>query len=107
VMAIKFRFRRVPFVAALVVAAIGIALGQWQLHRAHEKQAIEADISAREKMRPLNLDGTLIPAMEHAEFRHVRIHGEFETAWPVYLENQPYQGRVGFYVLMPFHIAGS
>jgi surfeit locus 1 family protein len=106
-MAIKFYFRRIPFIAALIVAAIGIALGQWQMHRAHEKQAIEAALSAQGKMKPLELDGTVIPAMGHAEFRRVRMRGEFESRWPVYLENQPYQGRAGFYLLMPFHIAGS
>jgi len=27
--------------------------------------------------------------------------------WPVYLDNRPHQGVAGFYVLMPFRIAGS
>lgn len=106
-MAITFRFRRVPFIAAVVVAAIGIALGRWQMHRAHEKQAIEAAMSARGKMQPLDFDGTAIPVMEHAEFRRIRMQGIFESGWPVYLENRSYQGRAGFYLLMPFRIAPS
>lgn len=105
-MAIKFRFRRIPFLAAVIVAAVGISLGQWQMRRAHEKQAIEADMSVREGMPSLQLNGTPIDAARE-EFRRIRVQGEFETRWPVYLENRPYQGRAGFYLLMPFHIAGS
>ena len=29
------------------------------------------------------------------------------AGWPVYLDNRPYQGQPGFYLLMPFTIAGS
>ncbi len=48
----------------------------------------------------------MLPADE-VEFRHVVVSGEFRADWPVYLDNRPHQGVAGFYVLMPFRIAGS
>jgi cytochrome oxidase assembly protein ShyY1 len=104
-MRFTFRFRWIPFVAALAVAAAGIALGQWQTRRAHQKEAIEAAIRERAAMPAMNL-GTEAPAHD-AEFRRAAVQGQFVGEWPVYLDNRPYSGAAGFYVLMPFRIAGS
>jgi cytochrome oxidase assembly protein ShyY1 len=104
-MAFKFRFRLVPFVASVIVASIAVSLGQWQLRRATEKQAIEASIQSLEREPALNLNsfsgGTIEP------YRKVRAHGRFVSAWPIYLDNRPHQGKAGFYVVMPFHLNGS
>lgn len=100
-----FRFRLIPFVAAVLVAAIGIALGQWQTRRAHEKEAIDASIRERGAMPALNLNAALPGA--NAEFRRATVRGQFMANWPVYLDNRPYNGAAGFYVLMPFRIAGT
>lgn len=105
-MPIKFRFRWIPFFATVIVIAIGIALGQWQTRRAAEKEAIEARLVAREAAPPVMLDATLRPA-DDMEFRRVSVRGEFVRDWPVYLDNRPYNGAAGFYVLMPLKIAGS
>ena len=39
------------------------------------------------------------------EYRRVLLKGEFVREWPVYLDNRPYNGVAGFYLLMPFKIA--
>lgn len=39
------------------------------------------------------------------EYRRVVLMGEFVREWPVYLDNRPYNGVAGFYLLMPFKIA--
>lgn len=105
-MPFKFRFRWIPFVAAVVVAAIGISLGQWQTRRALEKETIEAQLSEREATAPMVLSAA--PAtMADLEYRRVVVHGEFVRGWPIYLDNRPYKGRAGLYVLMPLKIAGS
>lgn len=105
-MPISFRFRWIPYVAAMAVVGIGISLGQWQTRRAAEKENIEARIQAREAMPPLILGADAIPLAE-LEYRRVRVRGEFIREWPVYLDNRPYQGRAGFYLLMPLKIAGT
>jgi cytochrome oxidase assembly protein ShyY1 len=100
-----FRFRWVPFAAAVLVAAIGIVLGQWQTRRAHEKEAIDVSIRERGAMQALDLNDVLPEA--NAEFRRAIVRGQFVANWPVYLDNRPYNGAAGFYVLMPFRIAGT
>ena len=102
----KFRFGWVPFVAAMIVAAIGVSLGQWQTRRALEKEAIEVRMTERESAAPLVLDGRLL-ALADAEYRRIKVRGHFLRDWPVYLDNRPYKGQAGFHVLMPLRIAGS
>lgn len=108
-MRFSFRFRLLPFVAMLVVAAIGIALGEWQMRRAAEKEAIEQRISEREKAPALRLEGvSASPADADAlEFRQVAVRGEFLSGWTIYLDNRPYQGKPGFHVITPLKIEGS
>ena len=102
----KFRFRWIPFIAAVVTAAIGVSLGQWQTRRAAEKEAIEAKLLARESEAPMVLGPEMRP-VEDVEFRRVLVRGEFVNSWNVYLDNRPYKGAAGFYVLTPLKIAGS
>ncbi|MGE5622242.1 MAG: SURF1 family protein [Bacillota bacterium] len=92
--------------AAAAVAAIGIALGQWQTRRAQEKEAIEARLTVREAASPLSLNAGM-PSAEDAEYRRAIARGEFVRDWTIYLDNRPYQGAAGFYVLMPFRLATS
>jgi surfeit locus 1 family protein len=102
----KFRFRGIPFVAALTAAAIGLSLGQWQTRRASEKLAIEAQQQALET-EPSASIGTEIRRPEEVEFRRMKVRGEFIPEWTVYLDNRPYKGAPGFYVMTPIRIAGS
>ena len=105
-MPIRFRFRWIPFVAAMIVAGIGISLGQWQTRRALEKEEIESRLQARESAPPLALGATTVSPAE-LEYRRVRVRGAFVQEWPIYLDNRPYKGRAGFYLLMPLKIAGT
>lgn len=105
-MPFTFRFRLIPFVAALVVAAIGLSLGQWQTRRAQEKEAIEAKLNARESAPPLRLESAA-PPLDAIEYRRVVLKGEFVGNWPLYLDNRPYKGAAGLYLLMPLKVAGS
>jgi cytochrome oxidase assembly protein ShyY1 len=105
-MPIKFRFRWIPFVAAIVAVAIGISLGQWQMRRAAEKQSIERTLSARQSTPPIAL-GSAVADVDQIEYRRVIVQGEFIRDWPVYLDNRPHEGMAGFYLLMPLKIAGS
>ncbi|MDP3842099.1 MAG: SURF1 family protein [Oxalobacteraceae bacterium] len=105
-MPVMFRFRLVPCIATVLVMAIGIAAGQWQTRRAADKEAIALRLSERAAAPPLTIDARLFSA-DQVEYRSVSVSGEFLPNWPVYLDNRPYQGVAGFYVLMPFRIASS
>jgi cytochrome oxidase assembly protein ShyY1 len=105
-MRLRFRFRLVPFIATVLLVALGISLGNWQERRAGQKIALQERIGQRGQQAPLVL-GPAITPLAPLEFRHVTVTGEFVPAWPLFLDNRPYQGRSGFYLLMPFKITGS
>jgi len=105
-MRLSFRFRWVPFLATALVVAVGVSLGNWQLRRAEQKLTLQQQILARAEFVPFNAN-SFPPAQAPEEFRRVIAEGEFISAWPVYLDNRPYQGRAGFYLLMPFKLVGS
>lgn len=102
----SLRDRLVPLCTTVFVVVVGILLGQWQMRRATEKQAIEATLLARASTKPVLLGAAPIDVQE-MEYRHVQVLGEFDQNWPIYLDNRPYKGLAGFYVLMPLKIQGS
>jgi cytochrome oxidase assembly protein ShyY1 len=101
-----FRFKLIPFVATLLVVALGVQLGNWQHRRAEQKIALQAKLAEGAQAAPLLLSGAPLAA-EAVAYRRVTVSGEFVRGWPVYLDNRPYQGKAGFYLLMPFKISGS
>jgi cytochrome oxidase assembly protein ShyY1 len=105
-MRLSFRFRWVPFLAAALVVAFGVSLGNWQLRRAEQKLALQEQMLMRAEFAPVN-SNALAPEQIPEEFRRVVAKGEFIASWAVYLDNRPYQGKAGFYLLMPFKLAGS
>ncbi len=105
-MRLTFRFRWIPFIAAAVVAAIGISLGNWQERRAAQKLDWQHQIAERAALPPLQA-ADLPAGARPDQFRRIVAAGEFVTTWPIYLENRPLDGRAGFYLLMPFRLSGS
>lgn len=101
-----FRFRPIAFAATLIVAVAGILLGNWQQGRAAQKLALQQGLQARAAEPPLDLSPPIDAASLDA-FRRVRLHGEFVAGWPVLLANRPMGSHSGFYLAMPFRIAGS
>jgi surfeit locus 1 family protein len=102
------RFRP-PWIASLAVLLLLpglIGLGVWQLQRAQEKRALQAQYDSRAGAQPL----PLAPYPQEAadlQFRRVRARGVFEAHYQVLLDNRVYQGRPGYHVLTPLRIEGS
>jgi surfeit locus 1 family protein len=96
----------IPFIATVIVVAAGLALAQWQTRRGDEKMAMETRMQARQAAPVIRLE-TVGTNPDEIEYRRVRLKGEFLSAWPVYLDNRPYNGVAGFYLLMPFKIAAT
>jgi len=105
-----FRFRPIAFAAAVFVAIIGILLGNWQQGRAAYKTELQARQQARAAQPGLGLTPSTRLGPDD-EFRSVRLQGEFVAGWPVFLANRPMgsgsSAQSGFYLAMPFKIAGS
>ncbi|MBX9868911.1 MAG: SURF1 family protein [Burkholderiaceae bacterium] len=105
----SFRLRLIPLIACLALTILGVILGQWQLGRAAEKEAIEVALKEQEKRPPIDLltAQKLVDQGEDLSYRRVQLQGNFIRDWVFYLDNRPLHGVAGFYVLMPFKVAGS
>lgn len=102
--------RALLIVAALAALATTFSLGRWQLARAAEKQALQAQIVARQQQPALDgatLAAPLAPA-EAAELLHrvISLRGHWLPQHTIYLDNRVMERRTGFYVLMPLRLAG-
>lgn len=121
-MRLAFRFRVIPFVATVALVLLGIVLGNWQTRRAEEKLGIAARLAERSAAPAVVLGGGG-GVLEHGrvgtsalrgpahptniEYRRVRLTGEWVSAWPLFLDNRPFNGRAGLILAMPFKIAGA
>jgi len=86
--------------------ALTIALGNWQRHRAAEKDALRAQLDASMSQVPLDL--AVLPENAAASrFRPVRVQGTFDAAHQLLLDNKVHAGRVGYDVVTPLRIASS
>jgi cytochrome oxidase assembly protein ShyY1 len=102
----SFTFRFIPFLAAVMVALIALSLGNWQSRRAEEKQRLASEQTLQAALPPLDMQ-LLNEGKAPAYFRSVQMTGSFIAQWPIYLDNRPYQGKAGFYLLMPFKLKDS
>ena len=94
--------------AALLGAFITLQLGLWQLSRAAEKLALQADIDARAALPPLDtaaLGGSQAPHVWM--HRRVSLRGHWLDRHTVYLENRQMDGKPGFYVVTPLQLDGA
>lgn len=101
------RFRGwVPTLAALVILAVTVSLGNWQLRRADEKRVLQAqrDAAGRDTAIDIRPSGTdaAVP-----EGRHVRVRGHFVSEFDVFIDNRTYRGIAGFHVVSPLRLSGS
>lgn len=102
----RFHFRLIPFIVTVLLVALGVVLGQWQDRRATEKLSRQALLTARAAAAPYVLGPELRTAAQ-MDYTKVSVAGQFVADYPLFLDNRPQNGKVGFYLLMPFRIADS
>jgi len=85
---------------ALTLIALGVfgSLGNWQLGRAREKQALLAEFEAGSRG---TVDANGRAFAELARYQHVRIDGSYDPAHQILIDNMPSprDGRAGYRVL--------
>ena len=94
--------------AAIVAAGGTFSLGQWQLRRAAQKEAVQAAIQAKNTLPAL--DAQALAATKNIAdemHRKVSVFGVWQVAHTVYLDNRPMAGRTGFWMLTPLALEGS
>lgn len=108
-----FRWQRVLIlIAALLGVAVTASLGQWQLRRAAQKQALTQALADKGALAPvdgasLGQRGDSVANREGLLHRAVELKGHWLPQHTVYLENRQMQARPGFYVVTPLQITGS
>jgi surfeit locus 1 family protein len=87
----------------VVVAALLIALGRWQLHRADEKRALfEAFAAGTDTTLPIDASTAKLP-----RYQHLEATGHYDQARQILIDNMIESGRAGYFVITPFALAGG
>lgn len=94
--------------AALLVAGLTFSLGQWQLGRAAQKEALQAAIGTRQSLPVLD-NRALVAKKNSADVLHrqAALKGTWLAEHTVYLDNRPMNGETGFFVVTPLALEGS
>ena len=104
---------RTRFVVVTVAAVVGMVvtalMGSWQLRRAADKEAWQAQLDARAAMPAVAGQTLLAPlpadALQALQHRQVVLQGEWQTGQTVYLDNRQMRAKPGFYVLTPLRLS--
>ncbi|AOK30671.1 MULTISPECIES: SURF1 family protein [Burkholderia] len=100
------KVRWLPALLILAVIAVTVRLGFWQRDRAHQKEALDAQIARYEHASPVDVPRERVELNE-IEFHRVRATGRFMREAAVFLDNRPYRDQPGFYVVMPMKLANG
>jgi surfeit locus 1 family protein len=99
--------RRIAIVGLLLIAALCVRLGFWQVARLSERRAVnQAALAARAKPA---LDLGVGPALTAEELsdRWVEARGVYDREHEIILRGQAFQGAPGVNVVTPLRLAGS
>jgi surfeit locus 1 family protein len=94
---LEFNWKISLFTVVLLPVMVG--LGFWQLQRADEKSTIQQSLEQQQALPPIDL--MQADATENATFRRVSFSGRPDSQHIWLVENQVYQGKVGFHLLVP------
>lgn len=100
---LRFQARLAPTLAAALLLPALIGMGLWQLDRADQKRALQAEYDRRQS-EPPTLLRSVLEEPEALLYRPIRVRGRYEPAYQFLLDNRVHQGRAGYYVLTPLRI---
>ncbi len=91
----------------VVMMVLLISLGNWQIRRAHEKEQLLQERQKQSKLPPLDLNALHNPSLKQLQYRRVKVKGVYDSRHQILIDNQMYQGKVGYYVMTPLKIEGK
>ena len=94
-----------PFTTLLTIVLIAmlISLGMWQLHRADEKRALFDSFTAgTDATRKIDA-GT--PRLRR--YQHVEAGGHYDSSRQILIDNMIHAERAGYFVITPFQLTGG
>jgi surfeit locus 1 family protein len=102
----QFRPTLWPTLALVVLVAATVSLGNWQRHRAEEKEALRMQFDAAEREPPIQLSATA-SATTTLRYHLVRASGEFAARAQVLIDNKVHAGQPGYHVVTPLKLDGG
>jgi surfeit locus 1 family protein len=93
-------------VGVLMVAAVCMRLGFWQLDRLDQRRGLNAAVAARVDLPPIAVTS---PPSDTAglPYRPVHVEGEYEAARTIVLAGRSHRGVPGVHLLTPLHLASG
>lgn len=94
--------------AALLLGALTFSLGQWQLRRAAQKQALHDAIELQTRQAVLDNHGLAGSSdMSASMHRQAALKGTWRPEYTVFLDNRPMNQKSGFIVVAPLMLEGT
>ena len=91
--------QRIGFLIFTVAVILTLVkLGSWQLTRATQKETLTVALQQRGELEYLSVSN--LPS--DPRWHRLSVRGQFDSTRGILLDNQMYQGRVGYQVLYPF-----
>ena len=101
------KFKIIPTLVYLCLLPVLLALGMWQLDRSKQKQALLTSQEQAVATETLHLSATIENDTEALRYRQVDVTGHYDAAHQFLIDNQISDGKVGYFVLTPFILAGE
>ena len=104
-----FSPRLITSLLAVVLIALFLHLGLWQLDRAEQKRSIYAEFENRQSghVVDLNDNNNALLDSESLLWRPVIANGKFLEGFQILLDNQIQNTKAGYYVYTPFRFSNS
>jgi surfeit locus 1 family protein len=96
----------VASVVVLLIAALFVRLGVWQLNRLGERRARNAEVAARTAVAPVSLAELPVDTAESL-YRRVQVTGVYDYPREFVLTGRSYNGSPGVYLFTPLRLVGS
>jgi surfeit locus 1 family protein len=98
-----FAPRLLTTLLALVLIAMLISLGRWQLRRADEKRVLfESFAAGTDATRLIDLGTPRVP-----RYQHIEASGHYDQTRQILIDNMVNAGRAGYFVITPFALTGG
>lgn len=102
----RFTPKLIPTLATLLLLPILINLGLWQSNKADKKQLMQDIYESKSIASPVQIGAEPVN-VTLLRYRKVIARGRYEPVYSIFIDNQVYKGRAGYFVITPLHISGT
>lgn len=102
----RFRPALLPTLVVIILFPTLVGLGFWQLDRAEQKRAIQAEYDARSQAAPVSI-GPRLQDADMLRFHRITTKGSYDSDYQVLIDNRVQAGQVGYFVITPLRIDGG